>query len=151
MHITQTLIISLQNLSTCILTKMPTINFRHLHQHQQPFDAAPQIRCIPQITYQELEAEEPRAFHKRLQPTRGTPRLFIYLFIYFPSRYHEKSNTDFMFQFTNFHLVLCVSSVHLSSLPTSHASLFPSSIAHPVLSLLSFASNLSRSAFPKLF
>ena len=41
---------------------------------------------------------------------------FIYIFIYFPFRHHEKSNTDFMFQFTTIHLVLCVSSVHLSSL-----------------------------------
>ena len=69
------------------LTKMPRIHYRHLHQHQQPFVtlnspslfyAAPQIRCIPQITYPELEAEEPRAFHKRRQLAEP----LIYLFIY---------------------------------------------------------------------
>ena len=47
--------------------------------------------------------------------TRGAPYLFIHLFI-FPSCHHAKSNTDFMFQFTCFHPVFCVSSVHLSSL-----------------------------------
>ena len=60
---------------------------RHLHQHQQSFVtlhspslfyAAPQIRCIPQITYPELEAEEPRAFHKRRQ--LAEPLIYLSIF-----------------------------------------------------------------------
>jgi len=71
---------------------MPTIHYKHLHQHQQsfvtlnspsPFDAAPQTRCIPQITiYPELEAEEPRAFHKRRQLAEILIYLFVDLFIF---------------------------------------------------------------------
>ena len=41
------------------------------------FVAASQIRCIPQITYPELEAEEPRASHKQRQLAEP----LIYLFI----------------------------------------------------------------------
>ena len=73
---------------------MPTIHYRHLHQHPQPFvslnspspfDAAPQIRCsTPQTTYPELEAEEPRAFYKRRQLAELPICLFIYLFSFPP-------------------------------------------------------------------
>ena len=75
----------------CILTKMPTIHYRHLHQYQQwfvilnsplLFDAAPQTRCISQITYPEPEAEEQRSFHKRQQLAEPLTHLFIYLSIY---------------------------------------------------------------------
>ena len=108
----------------CILTKMPTIHYRHLHQYQQwfvilnsplLFDAAPQTRCISQITYPEPEAEEQRSFHKRQQLAEPLTHLFIYLLIYFPFCHHAKPNTDFMFQLACFHLVFGVNSVHLSS------------------------------------
>ena len=75
------------------LTKMPRIHYRHLHQHQQPFvtlnspslfDTAPQIRCIPQITYPELEAEEPRASHKQRQLAEPLIYLFLFLFSFPP-------------------------------------------------------------------
>ena len=77
MHLTQTLKIPLQNLSK--------------FQHQPSFVtldspslfyAAPQTRCIPQITYPELEAKEPRASHKRRQLAEPLIYLFIYLFIF---------------------------------------------------------------------
>ena len=113
---------------------MPTIHYKHLHQHQQsfvtlnspsPFDAAPQTRCIPQITiYPELEAEEPRAFHKRRQLAEILIYLLIDLVICFPFRHHAKSNIHFMFPFACFHLVLCASSVHLRIFSTLHAPLF---------------------------
>ena len=115
----------------CILTKMPTIHYRHLHQYQQwfvilnsplLFDAAPQTRCISQITYPEPEAEEQRAFHKRQQLAVPLTHLFISLLLYFPFCHHAKSNTDFMFQLACFHLVFGVNSVHMacSSAPSKH-------------------------------
>ena len=109
MHLTQTLKIPLQNLSK--------------FQHQPSFVtldspslfyAAPQTRCIPQITYPELEAKEPRAFHKRRQNSRSPSFFFINLFIYFSFWHHAKAIIDFTYQFACFHLVFCVSSVHLS-------------------------------------
>ena len=87
MHLTQTS----KNIAAKlvhILAKMPTIHYRHLHQHQQRFVtlispslfyAAPQIRCILQTTYPELEAEESRALHNQRQLAEP----LIYLFIYF--------------------------------------------------------------------
>ena len=93
MHLTQTL----NNIAAkfvYILTKMSAIHYRHLHQYQQsfvtlnspsPFGVAPQIRCIPQTTgtYPELEAKEPRAFHKRRQLAELLI-FFIYLFSFPP-------------------------------------------------------------------
>ena len=46
------------------------------------FYAAPHIRCILQITYPELEAEEPRALHNQRQLAEPLIYLFIYLFTY---------------------------------------------------------------------
>ena len=69
---------------------MPTIHYKHLHQHQQsfvtlnspsPFDAAPQTRCIPQITiYPELEAKN----HELSTNGDNLIYLLIYLFSFPP-------------------------------------------------------------------
>ena len=127
----QTLKILLKNLSTLSPRCLQYTSYRHLHQYQQSFvtlnspllfDAAPQTRCIPQITYPEVEAEERRAFHKRQQLAEPLTHLFIYLLIYFPFCHHAKPNTDFMFQLACFHLVFGVNSVHMacSSAPSKH-------------------------------
>jgi hypothetical protein len=76
------------------------------------FYAAPHIRCILQITYPELEAEEPRALHNQRQLAEPFIYLFIHLFINLSFCHHAKSNTDFMFQVACFHLDFCVSSVY---------------------------------------
>jgi hypothetical protein len=120
-----------KNLSTLSPRCLQYTSYRHLHQYQQSFvtlnspllfDAAPQTRCIPQITYPELEAEERKAFHKRQQLAEPLTHLFIYLLIYFPFCHHAKPNTDFMFQLACFHLVFGVNSVHMacSSAPSKH-------------------------------
>ena len=127
MHLMQTLKILLKNLSTLSPRCLQYTSYRHLHQYQQSFvtlnsplliDAAPQTRCIPQITYPELEIEEPRTFQKQ----RQLAELLIYLFIYFSFCHHAKANTDFMYQFACFHLVFGVNSVHMacSSAPSKH-------------------------------
>ena len=111
MHLTQT------------LKKNCLDSHRHLHQHQQSFVtlnspslfyAAPQIRCIPQITYPELEAEEPRAFHKRRQLAEPLIYYFIYLFTFLSAIMRKLIQTSCINSPVCFHLVFCVSSVHLS-------------------------------------
>ena len=82
-----------------------------MHSHQDAYNkfqtSAPTSTTIwcgpsnpmyPADYLSELEAEEPLAFHKRRQLAEP----LVYLFIYFPFRHHEKSNTDFMFQLTTF-------------------------------------------------
>ena len=148
MHLTQTLQLSPQNWSTLSPRCLQNTIARHLHQHQQPFvtfnspslfDTAPQIRCIPQITYPELEAEEPRASLKQRQLAEP----LIYLFIYFPFRHHAKSiQTSYsnspVFEFSP------------SIFSTSHAPLLPPRISRPVLPTQYALLSLSTSASPRL-
>ena len=135
---------------------MPTIHYKHLHQHQQsfvtlnspsPFDVMRPLK--PDVSRRLLFI---RNWKQRTTsfPQTATTCENPHLFIYFPFRHHAKSNIHFMFPFACFHLVLCASSVHLRIFSTLHAPLFPPSVAYPMPSLLSFASNLSTSPSPQL-
>jgi hypothetical protein len=115
------------------------------------FYAAPHIRCILQITYPELEAEEPRALHNQRQLAEPLIYLFIYLFISLSAITRNLIQTSCskspVFTWIS-------ASVQSTIFSTSHAPLLPPRIAHPVISnqnaLLSSASNLSTSASPQL-
>ena len=116
------------------LFRMPTIHYKHLHQHQQPFVtlispslfyAAPHIRCILQITYPELEAEEPRALHNQRQLAKPFIYLFIHLFVSVSVITRNIIQTSCS-KSPAFHLDFCVSSVYYllyiacSSAPSKH-------------------------------
>ena len=79
------------------------------------FYAAPHIRCILQITYPELEAEEPRALHNQRQLAKPFIYLFIYLFIHLfvsVSAITRNLIQTSCSKSPAFHLDFCVSSVY---------------------------------------
>ena len=135
---------------------MPTIHYRYLHQHPQsfvtlnspsPFDAAPQNPMYP-ADYLSGTGSRRTASFLQTATTRGTPHFFIFLFFYLfiflsATIMHAKSNTDLL------HVQIRLLSrgplrqFSSSTFSTSHAPLLAPTIAHSVLSLLLFASNLS--------